>query len=94
MKSTKHAEIFNGRSRFFACGLSLVLHPKAQWYQRFMPTGAILKCMIKRYNSAMVWWRTRSDPLLFERRCNTFHQTYKIACDKHNPILSKYKKTM
>jgi coproporphyrinogen III oxidase len=33
-------KLFN-EADFFACGLSLVLHPKAQWYQRFMPTGAI-----------------------------------------------------
>jgi coproporphyrinogen III oxidase len=41
-------KLFNvGEADFFACGLSLVLHPKAQWYQRFMPTGAISKCMMR-----------------------------------------------
>jgi coproporphyrinogen III oxidase len=29
---------------------------------------------------------------LFEEDAIHFHQTCKIACDKHNPILSKYKK--
>jgi coproporphyrinogen III oxidase len=40
----------------------------------------------------MVWWRTGSDPYyLFEE--GHFHQTCKIACDKHNPIFyPKYKK--
>jgi coproporphyrinogen III oxidase len=33
-----YAEVFNvGEADFFACGLSLVLHPKNQWYQQFMP---------------------------------------------------------
>jgi coproporphyrinogen III oxidase len=41
-------KLFNvGEADFFACGLSLVLHPKAQWYQRFMPIGAISKCMMR-----------------------------------------------
>jgi coproporphyrinogen III oxidase len=40
-------KLFNVEADFFACGLSLVLHPKAQWYQRFMPTGAISKCMMR-----------------------------------------------
>jgi coproporphyrinogen III oxidase len=53
-----------------------------------MPTGAISKCMMRtEYNSAMVWWRTGSDPYyLFEEDATHFHQTCKIACDKHNPI--------
>jgi coproporphyrinogen III oxidase len=29
---------------------------------------------------------------LFEEDATHFHQTCKIACDKHNRILSKYKK--
>ena len=33
---------------FYACGLSLVLHPEIRWFQLCTPTGAILKCMIKR----------------------------------------------
>jgi coproporphyrinogen III oxidase len=56
-----------------------------------MPTGAILKCMMKRYNSAMVLVEDRSDTLLFKEDATHFHQTRKITCDKHNPILSKYK---
>jgi coproporphyrinogen III oxidase len=38
-------KMFNvGEADFFACGLSLVIHPKTQWCQRFT-TGVISKCM-------------------------------------------------
>jgi coproporphyrinogen III oxidase len=37
-KSKAMQKLFNvGEADFFACGLSLVLHQKTQWYQRFMP---------------------------------------------------------
>lgn len=39
-------QLFNvGQVDFFACGLSLVIHPKIQWSPLYMPIGDILKCM-------------------------------------------------
>ena len=35
-----------GEVDFFACGLSLVLHPKTQWHPQFMPIGGTLKCIM------------------------------------------------
>jgi coproporphyrinogen III oxidase len=64
-----------GEARFFACGLSLVLHPKNQWC-RFMPTGVILKCTMTG-DSTMVWWRTRLPYYLFEEDAIHFHKRVK-----------------
>jgi hypothetical protein len=37
----------------------LVLHPKNQWYQQFMPMALFRNVRWEREcNSTMVWWRT------------------------------------
>jgi coproporphyrinogen III oxidase len=80
-------KLFN-EADFFACGLSLVLHPKAQWYQRFMPTGAIFEMYDDNGNVIQQWFGGGQDLTpyyLFEEDAKHFHQTCKIACDKHNP---------
>jgi coproporphyrinogen III oxidase len=90
-----------GEADFFACGLSLVIHPKspmvptvhANWryfemypYENSSPSG--------RFRGA--WFGGGQDLTpyyLFEEDAIHFHQTCKTACDKHNPeFYPKYKK--
>jgi coproporphyrinogen III oxidase len=90
-----------GEADFFACGLSLVIHPKspmvptvhANWryfemypYENSSPSG--------RFGGA--WFGGGQDLTpyyLFEEDAIHFHQTCKTACDKHNPeFYPKYKK--
>ena len=75
-------------ANFFACGLSLVLHPKnpmvptvhANWryFEMYNQNGDIVD----------QWFGGGQDLTpyyLFEEDAIHFHQTCKIACDKHNP---------
>ena len=80
---------------FFACGLSLVLHPKnpmvptvhANWryFEMYDKSGAIVD----------QWFGGGQDLTpyyLFEEDAKHFHQVCKTACDKHNPeFYPKYK---
>ncbi|PAM95792.1 coproporphyrinogen III oxidase [Flavobacterium sp. IR1] len=81
---------------FFACGLSLVLHPKnpmvptvhANWryFEMYDEAGKVIE----------QWFGGGQDLTpyyLFEEDAKHFHQTCKTACDNHNPdFYSKYKK--
>lgn len=81
---------------FFACGLSLVIHPKnpmaptvhANWryFEMYDAAGNIID----------QWFGGGQDLTpyyLFEEDAIHFHQTCKTACDKHNPeFYPKYKK--
>ena len=81
---------------FFACGLSLVLHPKnpmaptvhANWryFEMYDEQGAVID----------QWFGGGQDLTpyyLFEEDAVHFHQTCKTACDKHSPdFYSTYKK--
>jgi coproporphyrinogen III oxidase len=90
-----------GEADFFACGLSLVIHPKspmvptvhANWryfemypYENSSPSGRL----------GGAWFGGGQDLTpyyLFEEDAIHFHQTCKTACDKHNPeFYPKYKK--
>ena len=80
---------------FFACGLSLVLHPKnpmvptvhANWryFEMYDKNGAIVD----------QWFGGGQDLTpyyLFEEDAKHFHQVCKTACDNHNPdFYPKYK---
>jgi len=82
-------------AQFFACGLSLVLHPKnpmvptvhANWryFEMYNQEGEIVD----------QWFGGGQDLTpyyLFEEDAKHFHQTCKTACDKHNPeFYTKYK---
>ena len=82
-------------AQFFACGLSLVLHPKnpmvptvhANWryFEMYNQEGQIVD----------QWFGGGQDLTpyyLFEEDAIHFHQTCKTACDKHNPdFYPKYK---
>jgi coproporphyrinogen III oxidase len=84
-------------AQFFACGLSLVIHPTnpfiptvhANWryFEMYDPQGAIVA----------QWFGGGQDLTpyyLFEEDAKHFHQTCKTACDKHHlDFYPKYKET-
>lgn len=81
---------------FFACGLSLVIHPKnpmvptvhANWryFEMYNEKGEII-------NSWFGGGQDLTPYYLFEEDGKHFHQTCKTACDKHNSeFYPKYKK--
>lgn len=85
-----------GEADFFACGLSLVIHPKspmvptvhANWryFEMYDAAGKVI-------NSWFGGGQDLTPYYLFEEDAIHFHQTCKTACDAHNPeFYSKYKK--
>jgi len=77
-----------GEVDFYACGLSLVLHPK----NPFVPTVHANWRYFEMYDKKGVivdqWFGGGQDLTpyyLFEEDANHFHQTCKAACDNHNP---------
>ena len=90
-------KLFNvGEADFFACGLSLVIHPKnprvptvhANWryFEMYDDNGNVI-------NSWFGGGQDLTPYYLFEEDAIHFHQTCKTACDKHNPdFYPKYKK--
>lgn len=80
---------------FFACGLSLVIHPKSP----MVPTVHANWRYFEMYNESGEiidqWFGGGQDLTpyyLFEEDAKHFHQTCKTACDKHNPeFYPKYK---
>ena len=93
-------KMFNvGEADFFACGLSLVIHPvnpmaptvHANWrYFEMYPKSPSFGGV------GEAWFGGGQDLTpyyLFEEDAQHFHQTCKIACDKHNlDFYPKYKK--
>ena len=98
-------KLFNvGEADFFACGLSLVIHPKnpmvptvhANWrYFEMYPLNDSGKTPPPGAGG-LSWFGGGQDLTpyyLFEEDTKHFHQTCKTACDKHNPdFYPKYKK--
>ena len=97
-------KMFNvGEADFFACGLSLVLHPKnpmvptvhANWryFEMYDPSTSL---ETGSRNVIQQWFGGGQDLTpyyLFEEDAIHFHQTCKTACDKHDPeFYPKYKK--
>ncbi len=77
-----------GEVDFYACGLSLVLHPK----NPFVPTVHANWRYFEMYDKKGViidqWFGGGQDLTpyyLFEEDAKHFHQTCKAACDNHNP---------
>jgi coproporphyrinogen III oxidase len=97
-------KMFNvGEADFFACGLSLVIHPKnpmvptvhANWrYFEMYDTSTELSTGNRKViNSWFGGGQDLTPYYLFEEDAVHFHQTCKTACDKHNPAFyPKYKK--
>lgn len=85
-----------GEADFFACGLSLVIHPKnpmaptvhANWryFEMYNDAGEII-------NQWFGGGQDLTPYYLFDEDAVHFHQTCKTACDKHNlEFYPKYKK--
>ncbi|KAA5538158.1 oxygen-dependent coproporphyrinogen oxidase [Paenimyroides baculatum] len=96
-------KMFNvGEADFFACGLSMVIHPKspmvptvhANWrYFEMYDTSTELSTGSRKViNSWFGGGQDLTPYYLFEEDAEHFHQTCKTACDKHNPeFYTKYK---
>ena len=80
---------------FFACGLSLVLHPKNPMVPTVHANWRYFEMYDKDGNIVDQWFGGGQDLTpyyLFEDDAKHFHQTCKTACDKHNPeFYPKYK---
>ena len=80
---------------FFACGLSLVLHPKSPMVPTVHANWRYFEMYDQDGNIVDQWFGGGQDLTpyyLFEDDAKHFHQTCKIACDKHNPdFYPKYK---
>lgn len=80
-------------ANFFACGLSLVLHPKNPMAPTVHANWRYFEMYDKAGNIADQWFGGGLDLTpyyLFDEDASHFHQTCKTACDKHN--LEFYKK--
>lgn len=81
---------------FFACGLSLVLHPKNPRVPTVHANWRYFEMYDDQGNLVDSWFGGGQDltPFyLFEEDAQHFHQICKMACDKHNPdFYTIYKK--
>lgn len=80
---------------FFACGLSLVIHPKNPFVPTVHANWRYFEMYDKQGNLVNSWFGGGQDLTpyyLFEEDAKHFHQTCKTACDKHNPeFYAKFK---
>lgn len=80
---------------FFACGLSLVLHPKSPMVPTVHANWRYFEMYDAQGNIADQWFGGGQDLTpyyLFEEDAKHFHQVCKKACDKHNSdFYSKFK---
>jgi coproporphyrinogen III oxidase len=85
-----------GEVDFFACGLSLVIHPKSPMVPTVHANWRYFEMYDETGNVIQQWFGGGQDLTpyyLFEEDAVHFHQTCKTACDKHNPAFyPKYKK--
>lgn len=81
---------------FFACGLSLVIHPKNPFVPTVHANWRYFEMYDKQGNVVDSWFGGGQDLTpyyLFDKDAKHFHQTCKTACDKHNPdFYAKFKK--
>ncbi|WP_417443387.1 oxygen-dependent coproporphyrinogen oxidase [Joostella sp.] len=81
---------------FFACGLSLVLHPKSPMVPTVHANWRYFEMYDKQGNIIDSWFGGGQDLTpyyLFDEDAIHFHQTCKTACDKHNKkFYPEYKK--
>ena len=82
-------QYFNvGDVDFFACGLSLVIHPKNPYAPTVHANWRYFEMLDKAGNLVDSWFGGGQDLTpyyLFEEDAQHFHQTCKTACDKHDP---------
>ena len=80
---------------FFACGLSLVIHPKSPMVSTVHANWRYFEMYDQDGNIVDQWFGGGQDLTpyyLFEEDAKHFHQVCKTACDKHNPeFYPKYK---
>jgi coproporphyrinogen III oxidase len=81
---------------FFACGLSLVIHPKSPMVPTVHANWRYFEMYDNQGNIIDQWFGGGQDLTpyyLFEQDAIHFHQVCKTACDKHDPgFYPKYKK--
>jgi coproporphyrinogen III oxidase len=81
---------------FFACGLSLVIHPKSPMVPTVHANWRYFEMYNKNGDVVDQWFGGGQDLTpyyLFEEDAQHFHQTCKNACDAHNPeFYTTYKK--
>ncbi|AXG73755.1 oxygen-dependent coproporphyrinogen oxidase [Flavobacterium arcticum] len=81
---------------FFACGLSLVIHPTNPFIPTVHANWRYFEMYDKEGNIINSWFGGGQDLTpyyLFDEDATHFHQTCKTACDKHNPeFYPKFKK--
>jgi coproporphyrinogen III oxidase len=81
---------------FFACGLSLVIHPKSPMVPTVHANWRYFEMYNKNGDIVDQWFGGGQDLTpyyLFEEDAQHFHQTCKNACDAHNPeFYPTYKK--
>lgn len=85
-----------GEADFFACGLSLVIHPKNPMVPTVHANWRYFEMYDADGNIMQSWFGGGQDLTpyyLFEEDARHFHQTCKTACDAHNlEFYPKYKK--
>ena len=85
-----------GEADFFACGLSLVLHPKSPMVPTVHANWRYFEMYDDKGDVIQQWFGGGQDLTpyyLFEEDAKHFHETCKTACDKHNTAFyPKYKK--
>ena len=85
-----------GEADFFACGLSLVIHPKNPMVPTVHANWRYFEMYDEKGNIINQWFGGGQDLTpyyLFEEDAQHFHKTCKTACDKHNPeFYPNYKK--
>ena len=77
-----------GEVDFFACGLSLVIHPENPMVPTVHANWRYFEMYDKEGNLINSWFGGGQDLTpyyLFEEDAQHFHQTCKTACDKHHP---------
>jgi len=77
-----------GNVDFFACGLSLVIHPKSPMVPTVHANWRYFEMYDKEGNVINQWFGGGQDLTpyyLFEEDARHFHQVCKTACDKHDP---------
>lgn len=86
-----------GEADFFACGLSLVLHPQSPMVPTVHANWRYFEMYDKKGNALDRWFGGGLDLTpyyLFEEDARHFHQSCKRACDAHHPdFYADFKKT-
>jgi coproporphyrinogen III oxidase len=86
-----------GDVNFFACGLSLVLHPKNPMVPTVHANWRYFEMYDKGGNTVDSWFGGGQDLTpyyLFEEDAKHFHQICKTACDRHHPdFYAEFKKS-